>query len=932
MNRPLYRRCSSLAGQALAFVIVLGSTALGQCPAWSTSFDEQEVGTFVGAGERIIASTVFDDGSGPALYVAGVFSTAGSAAVNNIAKWNGSSWSALGAGLTPAGVTCLAVYDDGSGAALYAGGTFTTSGATSASKVAKWDGSSWSAISTGMNGTVTALHVFDDGAGSALYLGGGFTTAGGVSADRVAKWDGTSFSALSTGVGTGSVSAITHFDDGSGDALYVAGNFTVASGAPGEAVAKWDGTSWSALGAGITGGNASVKALAVYDAGGGPLLYAGGAFTTAGSTSVTNIAAWDGSTWTALGAGIGGPIGPIVQVLLPYDDGSGTQLFAGGHYQMAGTLNTNDIAKWNGTAWSSVGSGTHLGQISALVPFNDGDGLALVCAGGICMSDNHIANRISKWTGQYWATFDSGLNGDVHAFCTYDAGTGCGPALYAGGSFSTNCGVSDINGLARWTGAGWELLSASTAGGSGTDGTVNALVPYDDGSGEALFFAGSFTVAGGTSASNIAEWTPSAWSALGSGTNGTVSALAVFDSGSGDELYAGGTFTSAGATAVTNIARWNGSVWSAVSSGLGGGTSPVVLCMTLFDDGGGTALYAGGTFTTAGGTSASNIARWDGSSWSALSTGTNGPVRALAVHDDGSGDALFAGGSFTTAGGGSARGVAKWSGSTWSGVAGGTSGATKALAVFDDGTGGGTRLYAGGSFTLTGVSGSNNIGSYDGSAWSALATGVDAEVLALHVFSGGSAGVARLFAGGAFTNANSSPSNHVASWESCGSATGTPYCFGDGTGAFCPCVCQTSSLGTGCRNSSGDGARISGSGLAQVSSDSVVLHGQGMPTTGPTALFFQGTAQVGVAGRGVFFGDGLRCAGGTVVRLGAKTATGGVADFGAGIGTDPNVSVAGSVPSGGATRHYQIYYRNSVSFCTAATWNMSNALTIVWIP
>jgi hypothetical protein len=54
-------------------------------------------------------------------------------------------------------------------------------------------------------------------------------------------------------------------------------------------------------------------------------------------------------------------------------------------------------------------------------------------------------------------------------------------------------------------------------------------------------------------------------------------------------------------------------------------------------------LIAGGQFATAGGAPASNIARWDGSGWSALGAGTDGQVLALASQ----GGQLIAGGTFT---------------------------------------------------------------------------------------------------------------------------------------------------------------------------------------------------------------------------------------------------------------------------------------------
>jgi len=134
---------------------------------------------------------------GSELYAGGSFTTAGGVSANRIAKWNGSSWSALGSGMD-ATVNALAAV----GSDLYAGGDFTTAGGVSATRIAKWNGSSWSALGSGLNGTVYQLAV----SGSDLYAGGYFTTAGGVIANRIAKWNGSSWSALGSGVNN-SVSA-----------------------------------------------------------------------------------------------------------------------------------------------------------------------------------------------------------------------------------------------------------------------------------------------------------------------------------------------------------------------------------------------------------------------------------------------------------------------------------------------------------------------------------------------------------------------------------------------------------------------------------------------------------------------------------------------------------------------------------------------------
>src|SRR5262249_49279553 len=92
------------------------------------------------------------------------------------------------------------------------------------------------------------------------------------------------------------------------------------------------------------------------------------------------------------------------------------------------------------------------------------------------------------------------------------------------------------------------------------------------------------------------------------GVNSAVSTLTLYDDGNGPALYAGGTFTGAGEVAVNKIAKWDGVQWS----GLGGGTNNTVYALAVYDDGSGLALYAGGMFLSAGGMAANRIAKWDG--------------------------------------------------------------------------------------------------------------------------------------------------------------------------------------------------------------------------------------------------------------------------------------------------------------------------------
>src|SRR6185503_7161916 len=102
-----------------------------------------------------------------------------------------------------------------------------------ASRIARWEGSSWAPLGSGVGGQVLALGVFDDGGGDALYAGGALLAAGGNALGRIARWNGAAWSALGTGIGDAPdfVLALDVFDDGSGAALYAGGLFTIAGGA-----------------------------------------------------------------------------------------------------------------------------------------------------------------------------------------------------------------------------------------------------------------------------------------------------------------------------------------------------------------------------------------------------------------------------------------------------------------------------------------------------------------------------------------------------------------------------------------------------------------------------------------------------------------------------------------------------------------------------
>jgi Tol biopolymer transport system component len=159
----------------------------------------------------------------------------------------------------------------------------------------------------------------------------------------------------------------------------------------------------------------------------------------------------------------------------------------------------------------------------------------------------------------------------------------------------------------------------------------------------------------------------------------------------------------------------------------------------------------------------------------------------------------------------------------------------------------------------------------------------------------------------------------------------THFCFGDGSGAYCPCA-NSGGVARGCQNSAGTGgALLTVSGMASLAADSVQFISAGeLPSA--LSIVLQGNTAIG----SVNYGDGLRCAGGALKRLYVKSAIGGVV-FAPQAG-DPSVSARSAALGApiplGASRIYQVYYRDpSASFCPAplgSTFNVSNGIAVAW--
>jgi hypothetical protein len=190
------------------------------------------------------------------------------------------------------------------------------------------------------------------------------------------------------------------------------------------------------------------------------------------------------------------------------------------------------------------------------------------------------------------------------------------------------------------------------------------MTAFRDGSTDYIALAGVFEEINGVTAHGLARWDGVTWSAMGSPLSDPF-AMCVFDDGTGPSLYIGYDGTNNGsALLLEGIARWNGSDWVSV----GGGTRVQawgyggVRALCVFDDGSGPALFAAGTFDTAGGVSARQIAKWDGHVWSALGRGISGLPDQMVVANDGRGESLFVATNITNAGGGTVYDIAQWVG------------------------------------------------------------------------------------------------------------------------------------------------------------------------------------------------------------------------------------------------------------------------------
>jgi hypothetical protein len=395
----------------------------------------------------------------------------------------------------------------------------------------------------------------------------------------------------------------------------------------------------------------------------------GGAFV--GQANTAGPGGWDhlGDNGTPSGDSLNGVVS-VLNADLP------AALYVGGNFTDAGGIADADrIASWNGSAWSAVSSPTEQISNGIVMAIAVADGK--VYAGGTFQDAGGDANAdfLAKWDGDSWEPFcnpttaQPSFDGNVKALEVV------GSTLYVGGDFQNGAGIASADYLVACnltTGNASSTLADPTKFFSGP---VVALGADSEG---VLYAGGSFSNLGGypavaNAADNVAYLAGGVWNAMGSGggpcgcaIDGFVRSLTV----AGTDVYVGTDVKNvAGIQQADNVARWNGTTWSAVGGNTAGDdgwfpSSAFIYALTSM----GSNVFAAGDFQNANGDArADNVAFFDGSAWHPLGSdgAGNGPWvgqgHGLAIFPAGGPRQLYAGGSFTSAGGDpQARGVASF--------------------------------------------------------------------------------------------------------------------------------------------------------------------------------------------------------------------------------------------------------------------------------
>lgn len=607
--------------------------------------------------DGIVTDTiVWNDGNGNALYAAGRFATAGGQTVNNIAKWTGLGWFPLGTGIPGGYINKLAIYDSAQGSRLVAVGAFVQAGSTFANNLALWNGTTWSALNQLANTTeIIGVGQYQKPGVRELW----FCTTD--FSNPLRRWDGSSIQNVNLSpIGPSRVNSIHQATEGGVQVLLLGGRFMTSNNL--RNLVKWNGSNFATVVTNNTTPSNTVYATTYHRFPGdaSARLAVGGTFSsfaphfaggTLGFTGPVMTTTPDRAAFTAMQTTLTVP-GVRAFGIGPSPDGDA--LYAGGQFGPAPNApgSPRYFARWQNNAWQPAAPGLD-GPVAAMARFR-GD---LIVGGSFYGTDTFPSTTYS-----YVARFDGTTWHSMPGFGPINVGVASPvqsltPATVNGQEYVYAASLASPRSVARWDGNTWTAINPLG------NAPVNDLAFGDIGAGPTLYGAGYVITS--PSQQVFGKEGAIGWVPVAAGQRyGTGNTIGIFDLGSGPQLIGGGyagiqpaddpqvTLYYPVVTVIND--RW---------VPLGTNMSGTAYDLAMFDDGDGPALYAAGdlriTGQPEGQPSGRALARFDGTAWQLVGGDLNGPAFTLFPMQD-SPPRLLIGGDFSVAGSATALGIGEW--------------------------------------------------------------------------------------------------------------------------------------------------------------------------------------------------------------------------------------------------------------------------------
>jgi len=266
----------------------------------------------------------------------------GGSAGGGVHAWDGESWRTVGDGVEGAILTIACGVVGSDAPAVYIGGQFNAINGEPFYSVAAVDENGWRSLGGGLPSVdgrttwVDTLAIHDDGTGPALYAGGAFDYLEPGLASGVLRWDGTEWKRVGFEFGDGftHVNALISTDLGSGPTLYAGGSFSAGSGW--ENVYSWSGVAWLPVGGGLPD---LVTGFSRIDLEGRPYLAASVSPRDGGGAA--NVWLWDDSSWAPFDVETNGRVLQLANAAH-----EGDALYITGGFSVVDGVPSEGIARW----------------------------------------------------------------------------------------------------------------------------------------------------------------------------------------------------------------------------------------------------------------------------------------------------------------------------------------------------------------------------------------------------------------------------------------------------------------------------------------------------------------------------------------------------------------------------------------------------------